>query len=111
MESLGFRVDNPLSPRTSKAKPLETSRVSFNDDELIGDEDTFDNSEKVSLPILDEVLEEARGLGINVDEREEDGSRRIWIEILETPDTPTLMLVWRMLQQGFKFWPQRGYWL
>jgi RNA polymerase primary sigma factor len=111
LESLGFRVDNPLPPKTPKAKPLDTSRVSFKDNELIGDEETFGNSEKVSLPSLDEVLQEARGLGINVDEREEDGSRRIWIEVLETPDTPTRMLVWRMLQQGFKFWPQRGYWL
>lgn len=111
LESLGFRVDNPPSPQTPKAKPLDTSRVSFKDDELIGDEETFDNSERAPLPSIDEILEEARGLGINVDEREEDGSRRIWIEILETPDTPTRMLVWRMLQQGFKFWPQRGYWL
>ncbi|MES1977753.1 MAG: sigma-70 family RNA polymerase sigma factor [Pseudomonadota bacterium] len=111
LESLGFKVDNPLAPKTSKVKPFDTSRVSFKDDELIGDEETFDHSERVSLPALDEVLEEARGLGINVDEREEDGSRRIWIEILETPDTPSHMLVRRMLQQGFKFWPQRGYWL
>ncbi len=111
LESLGFRVDNPLAPKALKVKPLDTSRVSFKDDELIGEEETFDNSASVSLPSLDEVLEEARGLGINVDEREEDGSRRIWIEILVTPDTPSRMLVWRMLQQGFKFWPQRGYWL
>ena len=111
LESLGFRVDNPLAPKTPKAMPLDTSRVSFKDDELIGDEETFDNSKKVFFPSLDEVLEEARGLGINVDEREEDGSRRIWIEILETPDTPSRMLVWRMLEQGFKFWPQKGYWL
>ena len=111
LESLGFKVDNPLAPRTPKAKPLDTSRVSFKDDELIGDEETFDTSEDVSLSALGEVLEEARGLGINVDEREEDGLRRIWIEILETPDTRSRMLVWQMLQQGFKFWPQRGYWL
>lgn len=111
LESLGFRVGNPLAPKALKAKPLDTSGISFKDDELIEGEETSDNSESISLPALDEVLEEARGLGINVDEREEDGSRRIWIEILETPDTPTRMLVWRMLQQGFKFWPQRGYWL
>ena len=109
LESLGFRVSNPLAPKTTKAKPLDTSRVSFKDDELIGDEEIVDNSESVSVTAFEEVLEEARGLGINVDEREEDGSRRIWIELLETPDTPTRMLVWRMLQQGFEFWPKKGY--
>ena len=110
-ETLGFKVDNPLIPKTPKAKPLDTSRVSFEDDELSGDAETCSNSDRLSLPSLDEVLEEARGLGINVDEREEDGSRRIWIEMVETPDTPMRMLVFRMLQQGFKFWPQKGYWL
>ena len=109
LESLGFGVDNPLAPKALNAKHLDTSRVSFKDDELNGDEETFGNSESVFFPSLDEVLEEARGLGINVDEREEDGSRRIWIEILETQDTPTRMLVWRMLQQGFEFWPKKGY--
>jgi len=110
LESQGISADRPLVPKRSSAKPLEASRVSFKDNELIGDEKTFDDSDRVSLPALDDVLEEARRLGINVDEREEDGSRRIWIELLETPDTPTRMLVWRLLQQGFKFWPQKGYW-
>ena len=108
LESLGFRMDNPIAPIALKAKPLDASRVSFKD-ELIVDEKTFASSESVSLPSLDHLLEEARGLGIKVDEREEDGSRRIWIQILETPDTPTRMLVWRMLQQGFQFWPKKGY--
>ena len=109
LDSLGFRVDKTLTPKALKAKRLDTSRVSFKNDKFIGDEETFDNSESVSVTALEEVLEEARGLGINVDEREEDGSRRIWIEILETSDTSTRMLVWRMLQQGFKFWPKKGY--
>ena len=111
LESLGHRVDNPLAPKAPKSKSLDTSRVSFKDDELIWDEETIDTAESVSLHSLDEVLEEARGLGINVDEREEGGSRRIWIEIFETLDTPNPMLVSRMLQQGFKFWPGKGYWL
>ena len=111
LESLGSRVANPVPVKKQKAKPSITSRVSFKNDELIGDEEICDNAKIVSIPSLDEVLEEARELGINVDEREEDGSRRIWIELLETPDTPTRMLVWRMLQQGFKFWPQKGYWI
>lgn len=110
LESQGMSVDRPLVPKRSSAKPLEASRVSFKDNALIGDEGSFRDSDRVSLPALDDVLEEARGLGINVEEREEEGSRRIWIELLETPDTPTRMLVWRLLQQGFKFWPQKGYW-
>jgi RNA polymerase primary sigma factor len=110
LESQGMSVDHPFVSKQPNATPLDTSRVSFREDELIGDEVTFDDSKSVSLPTLDDVLEEARGLGINVDERDEDGSRRIWIEIVETPDSPTRMLVWRMLQQGFKFWPQKGYW-
>lgn len=110
LESKGMSVDRSLVPRPPKATPLDTSRVTFKDDELIGGDETFDDFDRVSLSALGEVLDEARGLGINVDEREEDGSRRIWIELLETPDTPTRMLVWRLLKQGFKFWPQKGYW-
>lgn len=107
LESQGRSVDRPLVP---KSRLLDTSRILIVDDELIGYKKTFDDSNSVSLSSLEEVLEEARGLGINVDEQDEEGSRRIWIEIVETPDTPTRMLVWRMLQQGFKFWPQKGYW-
>lgn len=110
LESQGMSVDRPPVPKPPKATPLDTSQVSVRDDEPIKDEETFDDSKSVSLPVLEDVLEEARGLGINVDVRDESGSRRIWIEIVETPDTPTRMLVWRMLQQGFKFWPQKGYW-
>lgn len=110
LASLGFVVDSALTPKTSSMKPAAAATVFFKDDILIGDNETLDDSEGVYLQALDEVLEEARGLGINVDEREEDGLLRIWIEILETPDTPTRMLVWRLLDQGFKFWPQKGYW-
>lgn len=110
LEAQGISVDRPLISKRLISKPLEASRVSFKDDELIGHDETFEDADRVPLPALDDVLEEARGLGINVDEQEEDGSRRIWVEILETPDTPTRMLVWRLLQQGFKFWPEKGYW-
>jgi RNA polymerase primary sigma factor len=111
LKSLGFSVDTPLFPKTPKAMLIDTSRISFKDNELIRALETVESSEKASLPPLHDILEEARRLGFSVYEREEGGSRRIWVEILETPDTPSRMIVWRMLQQGFKFWPQRGYWL
>ena len=91
-------------------KPAASAWISFKVDELVGDKKNPDRPSDISLSTLDEVLEEALSLGISIDEREEDGSRRIWIELLETPDTPTRMLVLRLLQQGFKFWPQKGYW-
>lgn len=106
-----MRVVSPCAPEKPDATPSTRSRVAFKHDELIGDEETLDDFDHISRSPLAQVLKEARGLGINVEERAEDGSRRIWIELLETPDTPTRMLVWRLLQQGFKFWPQKGYWL
>ena len=92
-------------------KPAASAPISVKDDEPVKNKDDLDGSSDISVSALDEVLEEALSLGVSVDEREEDGSRRIWIELLETPDTPTRMLVWRLLKQGFKFWPQKGYWL
>lgn len=105
LNSQGLRGAQPAAPKPPKEKPLEATRIWFKDEE------TSEGCDSMSLSALDEILEEARRLGINVDERDENGSRRIWIELVETPDTPTRLLVWRMLQQGFKFWPQKGYWI
>lgn len=110
MTSKGFNVKRSVAAKRLNIKPAAAAQISFKDDELVEDKDGPDGSSDMPLSALDEVLEEALSLGISVDEREECGSRRIWVEILETPDTPTRMLVWRLLQQGFKFWPQKGYW-
>lgn len=103
-------INRPFIPKKSSAKPITEPKIAIEANELIGDEASPVDTNNVSVPTMANVIEEARGLGLSVEEREEDGSRRIWIELLETPDTPTRMLVWRLLQQGFKFWPQKGYW-
>lgn len=110
LASQGFNVERSVVPKRLNMKPAASAWISFKVDELVGDKKNPDRPSDISLSTLDEVLEEALSLGISIDEREEDGSRRIWIELLETPDTPTRMLVLRLLQQGFKFWPQKGYW-
>lgn len=106
----GLSINRPFIPKKSSAKPITEPKIDIEANELIGDEASPVDTNNVSVPTMANVIEEARGLGLSVEEREEDGSRRIWIKLLETPDTPTRLLVWRLLQQGFKFWPQKGYW-
>ncbi len=120
-----------VGPILSPGKPLSESSIGLpsapiaeDDDrevvapvELIQDMDSETvsdagaNTEDISQPFsLERVLLEARALGISVDDDRSGSTSRIWVHLQQTPDTPTRILVSRLLDQGFKFWPGEGYW-
>ncbi|ADX48308.1 RNA polymerase, sigma 70 subunit, RpoD subfamily [Paracidovorax avenae ATCC 19860] len=58
---------------------------------------------------LDRLLSQAVELGIRVDDsRLTSGS--IWVELLEPRDNKHRLLIRKLLDFGFAFWPGKGYW-
>jgi RNA polymerase primary sigma factor len=58
---------------------------------------------------IDALLLQSVALGIPVDDDRRGPSGSIWVNLNETPDTPTRMLVWHLMAAGFKYWPGKGY--
>jgi RNA polymerase primary sigma factor len=59
---------------------------------------------------IDGILLQAKGLGIAISRGSVSGESDIWVYLTETTDPATRMLVWQMMDAGFKYWPGTGYW-
>lgn len=62
------------------------------------------------LSPLDQVLEEARALGIEFDDDRHGNTGRVWVGLDSHDDAASRKLVRRMLEMGFEHWPGKGYW-
>jgi len=59
---------------------------------------------------LDRLLDEARVMGLVVDDNREHGSRRILVRVTELPDAASRELVRKLADMGFEFSLGKGYW-
>ncbi len=65
---------------------------------------------KERLSQLDQVLEQARALAIEVEDDRHGNSGRVWVGLDSHDDAASRKLVRRMLDLGFEHWPGKGYW-
>lgn len=65
---------------------------------------------KGSAAVLDKLLDQARKVGIAVDDHRKGDERTVWVYITDTPDNRSRKLVRKLIEMGFKFWPGKGYW-
>lgn len=63
----------------------------------------------VSVPVQ-KLLDAATALGATVKVERNDTENVIWIDFSNTPLTPSRPLVRKLVNQGFKFWPGKGFW-
>jgi RNA polymerase primary sigma factor len=63
----------------------------------------------VSVPVQ-KLLDAAAVLGATVKVERNGTENVIWIDFSKTSSTPSRPLVRRLVEQGFKFWPGKGYW-
>ena len=59
---------------------------------------------------IDRLIDQARTMGVAVEDYREDGLRRIWVYITDTPDNRFRKLARKLIELGFEFWPGKGYW-
>jgi RNA polymerase primary sigma factor len=65
---------------------------------------------EITISDLDAILLNASELGLHVEDDRSGSSGRIWINLIETPDQAHIRLAWKLIEAGFKCWPDKGYW-
>ena len=78
--------------------------------EALATESKIERRNSSAPTALDRLLEQARALGIAVEDENKDGSRRILVRITEASDNRSRKLVRKLFDMGFEFRPGKGYW-
>lgn len=104
VESLDAEIDQDVLP-IAKAKQSPSN---------IGTRRDSNPADRIPLKErrsqLDQLLEQARALAIEVDDDRHGNSGRVWVGLDSHDDAASRKLVRRMLDLGFEHWPGKGYW-
>ena len=63
----------------------------------------------VSGPVQ-KLLDAATVLGASVKVDQKGADNSIWIDFSKAPTTPSRLMIRKLVDSGFKFWPGKGYW-
>ena len=59
---------------------------------------------------INKLIAKARELGVSVDDDRANSSGQLWIKIKNSKDASMRMLIRKLVNMGFEYWPGRGYW-
>lgn len=90
--------DQAAEPRQPQPPPARAARA------------PSDSASPSNPSSLDRILAHAAELGIRVEDDRSGSSGRIWVNLLDTPESAHRRLARRLLEFGFASWPGKGYW-
>lgn len=103
-ESTGTQSVQQVLPIKDSTQAAFTKTARYNID-LVERSERKDGHAK-----LNQLLEQARELAIEVNDDRQGKTGRVWVELNTTGDAASRKLIRRMLELGFEYWPGKGYW-